>query len=438
MRSGDIDIINARVFHLQYLEQGFLENSFVSIRGKNIETVGAMTDYNGQCGGKTIDAHGALVMPGLVNAHVHGAMTLFRGMADDLPLMAWLENHIFPAEARFVNADMVYWSSKLAAAEMILSGTTTVADAYFFENEAARAFSEAGMRSVAAHGIIDFPAPGVPDPAENIAAVARFIERWQGHDRIRPAVFAHSPYTCSSSTLQKAKELACLQGVPFFIHLAETAIEKDLIAGKWQGSPTSYLHSLGILDRDTVCVHAVWLDAKDVDIVAETGASVILCPQSNMKLASGVAPFAALENAGVRLGLGTDGCASNNNLDMFGEMDLCAKLQKVHSLDPTIAPARALLRMATEGGAGALRLDSVGTLAPGQLADIIIVDLAKPHLTPFHSVDTLVYAGGGDDVKTVIINGKLVMEDRKILTFDVAEAMEKVVEMARKIKVSNL
>lgn len=430
----EILITNACVFSPDKDEAGFFAQGFVAIGGGRILDIGAMSAYKGGRAGRIIDAGGALVMPGLVNGHNHAAMTLFRGLADDLPLMTWLEQHIFPAEARYVGPEMVYWCTKLAAAEMLLSGTTTVADAYFYEDEAARAFSESGMRAVAAHGIVDFPAPGVPDPADNVAAVARFIERHQGDDLVHPAVFAHSPYTCSSKTLVKAKELARQWNVPFFIHLAETHGEQALIRSKWQGSPTSYLHSLGILDEQTICVHGVWLDEEDIALLARTGACVVSCPQSNMKLASGVAPLAELRAAGVPVCLGTDGCASNNGLDMFAEMDMCAKLHKVHSLDPTTMPAREVLKMATAAGAHVLGLRETGVLAPGKQADLILVDHHHAHLTPFHSIDTLVYAANGADVKSVIVNGRLVVEERDIVTFDVAETMQRVAEMARTMK----
>lgn len=425
----EIVIINAKLFAPD-TPAGWVADGFVAIGAGRITALGSMASHVPSQAARLIDAQGSLVMPGLVNGHNHAAMTLFRGLADDLPLMAWLEQHIFPAEARFVTPAMVYWCSKLAAAEMIMSGTTTVADAYFYEAEAARAFVEAGIRAVAAQGVIDFPAPGVPDPAENVAAAARFIEQWQGHELLTPAVFAHSPYTCSSRTLVRAKELARAKNVPFFIHLAETGAERALLSEKWQGSPAAYLHSLDLLDRQTVCIHAVWLDRHDISLLAASGAAVVTCPQSNMKLASGIAPVAELLSAGVPVGLGTDGCASNNDLDLFSEMDTCAKLHKVRALDPAAVKAREVLGMATDHGARLLGFADGGTLAVGRPADVILVDLDQPHLTPFYSVDNLVYAAGGADVKSVIINGRLVMADRKILTFDVAEAMAMVAGMA--------
>jgi len=222
--------------------------------------------------------------------------------------------------------------------------------------------------------------------------------------------------------------------VPFFIHLAETGVEKKLLAGKWQGSPAAYLHSLGLLDEQTVCVHAVWLDERDIALLAASGAAAVTCPESNMKLASGAAPLAALRAAGVRVGLGTDGCASNNDLDLFGEMDTCAKLQKVRDLDPAALKAGEVLAMATAEGAGLLGLADVGRVAPGLRADVIIINLQQPHLTPFHAAANLVYAARGTDVQSVIINGRLVMENRRILTFDVVETMEMVRRMAAEVR----
>ena len=430
---SEIIIINAKIFDLNQ-QKGFWPHGFVAIAGDRIQTIGQMANCHTSSRAKVIDAHGGLVMPGLVNGHTHGAMTLFRGLADDLPLLEWLEQHIFPAEARFVSSDMVYWATKLAAAEMILAGTTTVADSYFFEDEAARAFVESGMRAVAAHGVIDFPAPGVADPADNVNAVARFLDRWQESDLLTPAVFAHSPYTCSSETLIKAKELARKYHVPFFIHLAETESEKGLIREKWHGSPASYLASLDIVDNQTVCVHSVWLDGEDIALIAQSGASIISCPESNMKLAAGVAPLVSMRRAGIAVGIGTDGCASNNNLDLFAEMDVCAKLHKVSALDATLLPAREVLAMATEEGARALGLADTGVLSPGKYADLIIVALGSPHLTPFFSVDNLVYGARAADVQSVIINGRLVMHERKILTFDLDETLAKVTEMAHAVK----
>jgi 5-methylthioadenosine/S-adenosylhomocysteine deaminase len=412
---------------------------YVAIKGGKIIDIGSMGKLPGGIKpARLIDADGGLILPGLVNSHNHAAMTLFRGLADDLPLQSWLQDHIFPAEAKFVNAEMVYWCSKLAAAEMILSGTTTVADGYFFEDEAARAFKDASLRAVAAQGVIDFPAPGVPDPAANIDTGARFIEKWIGDDLISPGIFCHSPYTCSGATIRKAKDLARRAGCHFFIHAAETGSEVAESRKQHEVSPIRYLEQLGILDGCTVLVHCVWLDDDDIRIIAESGAGVVSCPASNMKLAAGVAPVDKLVAADIPVGLGTDGCASNNSLDMFREMSMAAKLVKVNRLDPTLLPANRVFTLATSGGASVLGLQSkVGELAVGRLADLIIVDLQKPHLTPMYAADSmLVYAASGSDVSTSIINGRLVLDNYQLLTVDLPEIIGKVSAMARRVRKS--
>jgi len=413
------------------------EDAYLAVAGGTIVEIGKMADLPMRSGAtRIIDAAGNLVMPGLVNCHCHGAMTLFRGLADDLPLMTWLTEHIFPAEARLVDAEMVFWCSKLAAAEMLLGGTTTVADAYFHEDAAAQAFCEAGLRAVAAQGIIDFPAPGMPDPTQNITAAADFLSSWQGKNPLlTPALFCHSPYTCSPDTLQRAKGLARETGSLFFLHLAETREETAQLKKQHGGTPVALLHRLELLDENTVCVHCVWLEERDIALLREADAKVVTCPESNMKLGSGIAPLAELLEAGVPVGLGTDGCASNNDLDLFQEMGNCARLHKVAAHAPTRLPAANLLDMATEMGAEVLGLTGqIGRLAVGLRADCIIIDRRQPHLTPFHNPETLVYAGRGSDVSTVLIDGKVVMQGRRILSFDIEETMNEVRRLARRVK----
>ena len=432
----DLFIINARLLP-QPGTSDLQENAYLGIVGSKISELGPMSVLPSESDGATIiDAQGNLVMPGLVNTHAHGAMTLFRGMADDLPLMTWLNEHIFPAEAAFVDPEMVYWCSKLAAAEMIMAGVTTVADGYFHEDAAARAFADSGIRAVAAQGVIDFPAPGVEDPADNINAAADFIEKWQGKNTlVTPAVFCHSPYTCGPQTLRQAKELCRAQNVPFFIHVAETSHEVAQIKEEYGFTPIGFLHDLGVLDGQSVCVHGVWLTDEDIAILQESGARVASCPESNMKLASGLAPLDKLLAAGVPVGLGTDGCASNNDLDLFQEMGICAKLHKVVAHDATKLPGSVLLDMATAGGAKVLGMvDLIGALLPGMAADCIVVDLDQPHLTPFYNPETLAYAGRGSDVVTSIIGGKVVMAEREMLSFDLAEAMAQVRRISLKVK----
>lgn len=380
-----------------------------------------------------LDGTGCLTIPGLVNAHCHGAMTLFRGLADDLELMTWLEEHIFPAEARYVAPEMVYYCSCLAGIEMLLGGITCVADGYFHEDAAARAFVDVGLRAVAAQGVIDFPAPGVPDPATNIEAAEKFISGFAG-DRdglVRPAIFAHSPYTCCNDTLVRAKEAARELGTRFFIHVAESRVEQQLIAKPAGSSPVRHLDALGILDADTVCIHCVWVDEADMHILAKRGASVVVCPQSHLKLASGIAPLEKMLAKGITVALGTDGAASNNSLDLFREMDICAKVQKLQSLDPIAVPARKILQAATIGGAKALGFaGSLGRIAPGALADLVMIDLQSPHLTPFYNPDLLVYAGGAGDVRNVIVNGRIVVRDKEITSCDKHAILKQVRKLA--------
>jgi 5-methylthioadenosine/S-adenosylhomocysteine deaminase len=378
---------------------------------------------------KIIDARGFLVMPGLVNTHTHGAMTLFRGLADDLPLKTWLEQFIFPAEVRFVNKDSVYWGTLLACAEMILSGTTTFADGYFYMDEAVKAVDRSGMRAVVCQGVLDFPIPGIPDPSQKILAAGQFVENWEGFSPlIHTGLFCHSPYTCSSETLQAVKALCRKKQVPFFIHAAETQEEVFLIQSREGKTPIHYLRALDLLDAQTIVIHAIHLDSSEIELLAQTRTAVAYCPESNMKLASGITPVAEMLNKGVLVGLGTDGCASNNDLDLFKEMDTAAKLEKVHYADPTVMNARTAVRMATIEGAHVLGLEkTIGSLEVGKEADIIFLELFRPHLIPcYNPFSMLVYAAGGADVHSVMIAGKMVMEDRKILTFDLNEVLEQV------------
>ncbi len=415
-----------------------LKDWFVSVEGATIASLGPMSSCPEADGFTVVDGRSRLLMPGLVNGHNHSAMTLFRGIGDDLNLHDWLHDHIFPAEAAHVSEEMVYWCAKLAAAEMISSGTTCVGDAYLFSSQAARAFADAGMRGVVGHGIVDFSVPSVPYPGKNIETVARFIDNWQDYNPlISPAVFAHAPYTCSPATLVAAKRLADRKGVRFFTHLAETRTEMHHIIEPRGDSPVRHLEALGLLDPNTTLVHTVWLDAKDIDILADRQVSVITCPQSNAKLAAGIAPVQALLESNITVGIGTDGCASNNSLDLFREMDMLAKLQKLRSADATAMAAGDVLMCATAGGAAAIGLEGPGRIAAGRPADLILIDIDQPRLTPFYNQDLLVYAAAGSDVDTVMIDGTLVMQDRKILSFDVDETVDRVRGMAEAVAMMN-
>jgi 5-methylthioadenosine/S-adenosylhomocysteine deaminase len=376
-----------------------------------------------------IDAEGSIVMPGLVNTHTHLPMTLFRGLADDLPLDLWLTEHIFPAEAKHIHPESVRWGTLLACCEMLLSGTTTCCDGYFLENYVAAAFQESFMRGVLAQGIIDFPAPGVPHPDKNVDEAIKFVGKWkQKTPLIRSSIFCHSPYTCSEKTLKNAKKAALDADVLFQIHVSETYGERQDCERQHGISPVRYLDKLGLLDKNTLLVHADWVDDTDLEVISKTGACISHVPESNMKLASGIAPVPKMLKAGITMGIGTDGCASNNTLDLFTTMDVCAKLHKVNTLDPTVVDARTVLEMATISGAKSIGLgDLIGSLEVGKSADIIIIDIRKPHLTPIYSpISHLVYAVKGSDVTDVLIAGKHVVKKRHITALDTDEIIEKV------------
>ncbi|MBM4287315.1 MAG: amidohydrolase [Deltaproteobacteria bacterium] len=433
----DLLIYNALLLTLEPESRPWYQG-YVAIQGSKIAAVGQASGIQNLPNATEYwNAGGSLVMPGLVNTHCHAAMTLFRGLADDLPLEQWLHQHIFPGESRWVDYDFVYTGALLAAAEMIRGGVTTVADAYFWEAGARQAFAEAGLRAVTAQGVIDFPAPGVPDGSDNLAVAREFIEsgRRSPDGLITSTLFCHAPYTCSAGTLQGAKALTRSHNLPFFIHLAETRQEADQIRHQTGLSPTAYLDSLGLLDEKTVAVHAVWVDETDRQLLARRGVKISHCPESNLKLAAGVAPVAELIQEGAIVGLGTDGAASNNNLDLWGEMSLAAKIHKVVRQDPTVLPARQVVEMATRQGAQVLGLEDVtGSLAPGKDADLIVLELRQPHLTPMYDpFSHLVYTARAVDVQQVMVQGRWLMRHRELLTLDWQILREKVRGWAGKI-----
>ncbi len=384
-----------------------------------------------------IDANGSIVMPGLVNTHTHLPMTLFRGLADDLPLAQWLDEFIFPCEAKYLTPETVRLGTLVACAEMMLSGTTTCCDGYFFEDDVALAIYESGIRGVLGQGVIDFPAPGVPDPSDNIKNAVRYVEKWQEvSPLITPSIFCHSPYTCSEATLKKAKAASDSKALLFQIHAAEIKSEYVQIQTEQHTTPVKYLERIGVLDENTLMVHCIWLDDDDIEIVSKRRSKVSHNPQSNMKLASGIAPVPSLLTAGVTVGLGTDGCASNNDLDLFREMDTAAKLHKVNLLDPTVMDAKTVLKMATRDGAKAIGVDKhVGSLEPGKQADIIIVDTHTPHLVPMYNpVSHIVYTAQGSDVRDVMVAGKILVRNKNLLTLDLEDILERLTRLSGSIK----
>jgi len=415
-----------------------LYDARVVISGDRITEVSASHNNSLPETNEIIYATDAIVLPGLINTHCHSPMTLFRGMADDLPLKNWLYEHIFPAEAKYINPETVYWASLLASVEMIASGTTTCIDGYFFADEIVKALHKSGMRTLVAQGVIDFPAPGIPDPKKNLDVASAFLERWMHFsDRIILGIFCHSPLTCSEKTLLSAKEISTQFDLPLQIHLSETYEEVTEIKQKTSMRPAFYLDKLGLLKSNLIAAHAIYLNEEEMDLLAKREVKIAHCPESNMKLGSGVAPVAQMLEKGITVGIGTDGCASNNNLDLFLEMDTTAKLAKVANLDPTIIDARAALAMATIGGAKVIGLENrIGTIEPGKKADIIIVDTHSPHMTPMYNpYSQLVYSATGGDVRDVIINGNIVYRDRCFTNLDSEEIMDEVTRLCRRITV---
>jgi 5-methylthioadenosine/S-adenosylhomocysteine deaminase len=408
----------------------------LAIDGDAIVALGAKAEILTACRGReTIDVPRSLILPGLVNGHTHAAMTCFRGIADDMELMDWLNNYIFPAEARNVDPELAYWGSMLACAEMIKSGTTTFSDMYIFEEETARAAKQAGMRCLLGEVLFDFPSPNAKTPAEGLAYTEELIVNWADDPLVNIMVEPHALYTCSPELLKKAKELADRYRVPFATHLLENRGEVKQLEEKCGQRATRFLEEIGVLDERFIAFHCVMMDEEDMRRFADHGCKVVHNPESNMKLASGAAPIPAMLRQGIIVGLGTDGCASNNNLDMFQEMDTAAKLGKVALLDPTVMPARSVLRMATCDGARVLGMGRlIGSLEVGKKADLCIIGMDKPHLTPLYDeYSHLVYSVGGADVDSVLINGKMVMKERRLLTIDEEEAMRRVRGIALRV-----
>ena len=424
--NGNFDVVN---------------DGLICIKDGIIETVSsAPADCLPSGAADIIDAKGGIIMPGLVNTHTHLPMTLLRGVADDLPLFDWLNRYIFPLEAKYMNPDNVRLGSLLGCAEMLLSGTTTCCDGYFHEDEVAQAALEAGIRGVFGQGIIDFPAPGVPYPADNIKNAGRYAEKWGNTSHlISPSVFCHSPYTCSEATLKKAKRITRSNGLLFQIHTAETKNEFDMVMSKHGVSPVKYLERAGILDEMTLLAHSVWVDKEDMRIISGHGSKISHNPQSNMKLASGIAPVPEFLKCKITVGLGTDGCASNSDPDLFKEMDVAAKIHKASLLDPTVMDAKTVLQMATIRGAEAIGLgDKTGSIEKGKEADIIIIDTNSPHLIPMYSpVSHIVYSATGSDVRDVLVAGRLVVSERKLLSLDLNGILDKVNLLGAQIQREN-
>jgi 5-methylthioadenosine/S-adenosylhomocysteine deaminase len=409
----------------------------VAIDGRDIVGVDAPAAIERQYSARdSIDASGQVVLPGLINTHTHAPMVLYRGLADDLALMDWLQQYIFPAEAKTVTPEFVRAGTRLAVLEMIESGTTTYADMYYFEEEIARTTRQAGLRAMLGQTIVKFPVPDAKTPSEAIARADAFITAFAHDDLIVPAIAPHAMYTLDAATLKAARAVADRQRAPVIIHLAETRDEAETARRQYSATPVEYLESLGFWGPRTLAAHAVFITPGDIQILARRHVGISHNPESNMKLASGTAPVPDLRRAGIAVGLGTDGAASNNDLDMFEAMRQAAFLHKLTTGDPRAVPAAVALRMATIEGARAMGLERIiGSLEPGKRADLITVSMRAPRQTPMYDpVSHLVYVTRGDDVKTTIVNGRVLMRDRRVLTLDEGAVLDEARQWAVKVK----
>jgi 5-methylthioadenosine/S-adenosylhomocysteine deaminase len=420
-------------------ERRILPGAAIAIQGDTILDIGPSDQIAARYNPKrVIDAQGALLLPGLINAHTHMAMSLFRGLAEDRALEDWLKKYIFPAEARNVTPDFVSWGTKLSMLEMLRGGTTTVADMYYFEDDVARALKSAGMRGVLGETIIGFPAPDNKTAEAAFAYTKKYLDSWNSDPLITAAVAPHAIYTCPEELLKQSAALARRYHAPILMHLAEAPYEMEVSRHEHGLSPVQYLARIGVLGPDLVGAHCVWLDESDIRTLAHYQVGCSYNPSSNMKSAAGLMPAPEMLTAGAAVGIGSDGAASNNNQDMFEEMDLAAKLQKFARMDPTALPAQQVVAMATIIGARALHIDKqIGSLEPGKKADMIIVDTAAPHATPMYNVYAeIVYALKASDVRTTIIGGRLIMEDRKMLTLDESAILKKAAAYKQQVQAS--
>lgn len=419
-------------------EQPMIRNGAVAIKDGKIVAVGTQNQIASSYRSvRILPGDGMILMPGLVNGHGHSAMALFRGLADDLALQDWLTKYIFPAEGQFVNEEFVRVGEQLACWEMIRGGTTTFVDMYFKPDVAAQVVDRCGLRAIIAPSVIDFPSPGFTGWDDAFAAAVKFVQKWKWRNpRIIAAIAAHAPYTVSPEHLKQAIEAARQFDVPLTIHVAETQTEVNDVKKRFGATPVQHLKNLGFLEPRVFAAHMVWPNQQEISLLAQHGVGVIHNPTSNLKLASGISPVPAMLQAGVKVGLGTDGPASNNDLDMWEEMRLAALIHKGTTLDPTTIPATTALRMATLGGAEAIGLaNQVGAITVGRQADLIQVRLGKPYAIPLYNVIShLVYAIDSQDVDTVLVDGRVLMQNREVLTIDIDRTRRDVARIARQIK----
>jgi 5-methylthioadenosine/S-adenosylhomocysteine deaminase len=398
-----------------------IEDGGLAVKSGRIVAIGSRAEIEGRFRApQKLNTTGKLITPGLINGHTHIPMVLFRGLADDMDLQEWLTKYIFPAEAKNVSEEFVRVGTRLGLAEMIRGGTTTYCDMYYFENAIAEETSRAGVRGVLGETVIDFPVADNKTNAEAMAYVEKFVSRWKGNELIVPAIAPHAPYTVSEEHLKAARAFSDRTGAPIVTHISETKRELDDSVKSKGASPVAYLERIGFLNDRVIAAHMVWPQGTDLNILKKRGVGVVHNPQSNMKLASGVAPVPKMMTEGVLVGLGTDGAASNNDLNMWEEMDTVAKLHKVFSGDPKIISAQQAFELATIRGAEALHLDKeIGSLETGKRADLIIIERDSLNQIPLYNIySDLVYATKSFDVESVIINGRIVMESRRLLTLN--------------------
>jgi 5-methylthioadenosine/S-adenosylhomocysteine deaminase len=413
-----------------------IEKGAVAIRDNKILDVGDSEDISGKYLAQTIlHGTGKVVLPGFVNTHTHAAMVYFRGIADDLPLTDWLNNHIWPAENSWLSPAFVSDAVELACLEMLKGGITTYNDMYFFEDAAGESSKRIGMRAVLGSGILDFPSVSAQTADEYLENAKQFVRKWKDDELITPCIAPHALYTCGPETLKKSKTLAEILHVPLHIHLSETQWEVGEVMARYHKRPVEYLAELGFLDESVLAAHCIWLHDHEIELLAKHKVGVSHCMESNLKLASGFAPVVSMLSAGVKISFGTDGAASNNDLNILSEMSTTAKIHKALSSDPTVLDAKTALLMATRWGSEVLGLgDLIGSIEQGKIADIIVMDLNKPHMTPLYNIYShIVYSAMASDVEAVMVNGKMVINDRNLLTADEGEILCKARKWREKI-----
>jgi len=421
------DLIITDISYILTMDNNLTEYKDADIVIKDGKIIDIGKNKKNEYFGKTINGRNKIAIPGLINTHTHAAMTLLRGYGSDNPLKVWLEEYIWPAEGKLVSYEFVKDGTDIACYEMLRNGITTFVDMYFFEDAVADSVKEAGMRAVLCTGILDFPTPGAKTPDEGLKKTEEFIKQYENDQFIYPAAGPHAPYTCSPETLKKAFDLAEKYDVLYHIHVSETQFEVNDIKERYGSTPVKHLKNIGVLSERMLAAHMVHPTEEEIDLLAENNVKIAHCPESNLKLASGVAPVPQMIDKGITVSVGTDGTASNDDLDIIGEISTAAKIHKGVNLDPTVLNARQALRMATIDGAKAIRLESkIGSLEIGKFADIVLIDIDDPHLQPlFDPYTQIVYSSNGKDVDTVIIGGEIIVLNKNIIVFDKEKLLEK-------------